>query len=250
MCCFSRHVEHVANTKIFARAVDDRQYVVYAMSLQVPEDLAMILPIPVRQPSPDDAVNFVDLSGYPEFFDALKTGFRRYEPKSAVPPVDSRVPRSRVLKVVEVGSYEASFVPIVGDFGRLDKRFRLPDEVWEKLPSYSEFGFAVFKLKSGEGQQNVHPMAFLFPSALPEGQLFFPTVHIHDGEVHPQAHFDHALYCQIGSSGEISPNEWRESDLPARRFVDIDRATGIVAGSDHCYLLEMVGEFDNADTIV
>ena len=34
MCCFSRPVEHVAQTKIFARtAGKDRQYIVYSMTI-------------------------------------------------------------------------------------------------------------------------------------------------------------------------------------------------------------------------
>ena len=67
------------------------------------------------------------------------------------------------LKVVEVGSFVASFVPAVKDFSRLDEQFRLPDGTWDKLPQYKDYGFAVFKLKKGE--QKVHPMAFEFPRA-------------------------------------------------------------------------------------
>jgi hypothetical protein len=47
MCCFSRHVEMVSNTNIFARSSEgSRQFIVYGMSIQTTEDLAMILPIP------------------------------------------------------------------------------------------------------------------------------------------------------------------------------------------------------------
>ena len=46
MCCFSRHVESVSNTNIFARSSSNgRQYLVYSMTIQSKEDLAMILPI-------------------------------------------------------------------------------------------------------------------------------------------------------------------------------------------------------------
>jgi hypothetical protein len=48
MCCFSRPVEHVSNTSIFARPVaKGRQALVYTIQLNAREDLAMILPIPV-----------------------------------------------------------------------------------------------------------------------------------------------------------------------------------------------------------
>jgi hypothetical protein len=39
--------------------------------------------------------------------------------------------------VREVGSFEASYVPKIADFSRLDERFRLPVAVWKKLPQAS-----------------------------------------------------------------------------------------------------------------
>ena len=110
---------------------------------------------------------------------------------------------------------EASFVPTIADFDRLDERFRLPKETWHHLPQYNKFGFAVFKLKPGE--KRIHPMAFEFPRS-DSKRLFFPTVHIHDGEVHATADFDHILYCQqnpdehfrrrpAGSCGSTPPKE-------------------------------------------
>ena len=40
------------------------------------------------------------------------------------------------LEVVEVGGFEASFVPRPEDFGRLDERFRLPADLWTRLNLY------------------------------------------------------------------------------------------------------------------
>ena len=51
------------------------------------------------------------------------------------------------LRVHDVGLFEASFVPTLADFERLDPRFRLSPGVWEQLPQYRDWGFAVFKLK-------------------------------------------------------------------------------------------------------
>lgn len=93
-------------------------------------------------------------------------------------------PAAAPLRVHEVGSFEASFVPSLADFSRLDARFRLPDGLWEGLPIYADYGFAVFKLKAGE--RKVHPMAFEFASR-DRRQLFFPTVHIHDGQIAERA---------------------------------------------------------------
>ena len=54
MCCFSRAVQKVADTSIFARpSKDNRQFLVYSMVFQAKEDLAMILPLPTPKGSPE-----------------------------------------------------------------------------------------------------------------------------------------------------------------------------------------------------
>jgi hypothetical protein len=148
---------------------------------------------------------------------------------------------------VQVGSFVASFVPAVADFERLDEQFRLPPGAWEKLGAYARYGFAVFKLS--KGHSHVHPMAFVFPSAIP-AQLFFPTVHIHDGKVHRRAHFDHALYCQVAASGLRSLSAWEESSLPAARFVNTKSAQNLILPDLHVFRRTMVGEFENEDVLL
>src|SRR6266853_5806069 len=206
LCCFSRPVDRGANTNIFARSgKEGRQFLVYSMILSAKEDLAMILPIPVPKESKDDAVRFINLEKYPEFFQDMNKGFAPPPPLSAA---GSRAAKAKPLPVVEVGSFEASFVPTVKDFERLDERFRLPTDAWESLPQYKNYGFTVFKLKKGASK--VHPMALEFPRANPE-KLFFPTVHIHDGKIHARAGFDHALFCQRAGSDKLDLNDWEES---------------------------------------
>ena len=76
MCCFSKHVELVTDTDIFARAAKDgRQFLVYAMRFKAGEDLAMILPLPTPKDSKDDAVKFINLEKYSNFFDEMQAGF-------------------------------------------------------------------------------------------------------------------------------------------------------------------------------
>jgi len=249
MCCFSRRVNLVADTNIFARASKDgRQFLVYSMRFKAGEELAMILPIPVPKDSPEDAVKFLNLEKYPDFFADLRKGFP--EPPSNLPrrPAAGGVKSldKPKLEVVEVGSFVASFVPAIKDFSRLDERFRLPTEIWHKLPQYKEWGFAVFQLKKGE--MKVHPMAFEFPRANKK-QLFFPTVHIHDGTVPDKAGFDHMLYCQNSQGEEMMM--WRESVQPAGMFMTkLDEAHGIIDGKSHCYRKAMKGRFDNKDVLV
>jgi hypothetical protein len=242
MCCFSRRVQKVADTSIFARAgKDDKQFLVYSMFLAAKEDLTMVLPIPTPKNAKEDAVRFISLKEYPTFFHDMARAF---------PPPQGIVTRGRgknkedapKLKVVEVGSFEASFVPAVKDFDRLDERFRLPKGTWDKLPDYKAYGFAVFKLKTGE--KKVHPMAFEFPRANPK-RLFFPTVHIHDGQVHKTAMFDHSLFCQV--KGE-DVTAWKESPQLAASFMQIPRTAGIVDKDAHVYRLAIKGRKPNQDT--
>jgi hypothetical protein len=247
MCCFSRRVDKVADTTIFARAgKDGRQFLVYSMLLKAGEDLAMILPIPTPKASSEDAVRFISLEKYPDFFKDMATG---YPPPPQ--PKNSRGAKSEAklslpkLKVVEVGSFEASFVPTVKDFARLDERFRLPAGTWDDIPAYKEFGFAVFKLKKGE--KKIHPMAFDFPRR-DKAQLFFPTVHIHDGKVHKTATFDHILYLQ--RTGGETAMDWEETPSLAGTFMKIDKCAGLVAKDEHVYRKFLRGRKTNADTVL
>jgi hypothetical protein len=233
----------VTSTNLFARAsAGARQFLVYEMTLAAAEELAMILPLPVPPRPREDAVRFIALDGYRDFFKDLKKGFP--EPVSRGGWLANGIAPAapQALRVVDVGDFEASFVPTVDDFDRLDERFRLPRGIWEALPGHRDFGFAVFKLK--RGRTRVHPMAFEFPRRDP-ARLFFPTVHIHDGAVHAQATFDHALYCQ----GDGEPG-WRESEHAAHSFVDVARAKGIVDGAAPAYLRELHGVHANVDVYV
>jgi hypothetical protein len=246
MCCFSRPVDRVANTHIFARSgKEGRQFLVYSMTLSAKEDLAMILPIPVPKGSKDDVVRFINLEKYPDFFADMIKGFPPHRTFSST--VGSRAANAKPLPVVEVGSFEASFVPSVKDFDRLDERFRLPTEVWDKLPMYKDYGFAVFKLK--KGAKTIHPMAFEFPRAKPE-KLFFPTIHIHDGKVHETAVFDHLLFCQRSETDTDPILKWEESTQPARFFMKLDKAQGLLDPDAHCYQRGIHGRQKNEDMLV
>lgn len=251
MCCFSRSVELVADTSIFARpSKDGRQFLVYTMKVMAGEDLAMILPIPTPEKSAEDAVKFLNLEKYPEFFDDMKAGFPAPPPprgaKKDAPFLGGL--GGAPLPVVQVGKFVASFVPAVKDFARLDAQFKLPDGVWEKLPQYKDFGFAVFKLKKTEkGAEKIHPMAFEFPRA-DKGVLFFPTVHIHDGTVPAKTRFDHALYCQLDGP---APMNWRESPGLAGGFMKKHKEShGILDPKAHVYLRTLRGSFENKDVAV
>lgn len=250
MCCFSVPVHSVNHTRIFARsAADGWQSLAYAMHLDVAADVAMVLPLPVAPGTGDDGMRFIDLSAYPQFFDQLHYAWpapRSKEEGPQTPSAPTPAPPPP-LPVVQVGAFDASFVPTIADFSRLEERFRLPANTWEQLPMYRSFGFAVFKLKPGK--RDVHPMAFSFPRA-DRRSLFFPTVHIHDGAVRLKATFDHQLYCQRRPDEMFSLEGWRESDHLLGQHVDAQQAKGLIDPQAHGHLLELHGLRDNRDIIL
>ncbi len=249
MCCFSRPVDSVSDTSIFARAAGKGwQYLAYSMNFQAAEDLAMILPIPTNANLGEEAVKFISMENYPDFFVDMRAGFPKPVTRGkgggfALGAVGEKTK----LKVVDVGSFEASFVPIVKDFDRLDERFRLQAETWDALPRYKTYGFAVFKLKKGD--HKVHPMAFKFASAI-GWRLFFPTVHIHDGKVHRDANFDHGLYCQLSDVDARHARDWTESMQPAGMFLDESKLGELVDPDEHCYQRWMKGKMRNVDVMI
>jgi len=217
------------------------------MSIEARGELAMILPLPAQVPAGEAGVQFIDLKEYPEFFSDMEHGFPvpvTQDHSSHFGPVPASA-AARPLPVLAVGSFEASFVPAVSDFSRLDERFRLDPGVWQKLPGYEDYSFAVFKLKSGA--MTVHPMAFSFPRRDPQ-KLFFPTVHIHDGKVHQSAEFDHVLYCQPRADEHLAVRKWAESYSHPANFMRVNKAKGIVLRDQHCYKREMKGRLPNRDT--
>jgi hypothetical protein len=159
-------------------------------------------------------------------------------------PGIQRMTRNR-NRASPIGDFEVSFVPSVEDFSRLDERFRLDDHVWKQLPGYETYSFAVFKLKSGA--LRVHPMAFSFPRRDPR-TVFFPTVHIHDGEVHKKADFDHLIYCQPRPDERLAIYRWKESYSHPAAFMKVDKTKGIILSDQRCYKREMHGSLPNRDT--
>lgn len=261
MCLFSQSVRSVSQTKILARALasSQRQLLVYSMRLDADQDLAMVLPIPVPPGSAEDAVRFVNMQDCPSFFTYVDALFPQeqeltrsfgFQPQSL-----GAAPK---LVVHDVGDFEASFVPSRGDFDRLDERFRLAPEVMKKLP-YEDWGFCVFKLKGVPDDRGMlekfkdsvfgppprwpktyHPMAFEFPRR--DSRVFFPTMHVHDGEVHPTAGFDHVLYVQQPVEGwERSIQEPRSSGGMLERWLD---------GSAALSRKTMKGDLPNEDVFV
>jgi hypothetical protein len=270
MCCFSPVHSgfglferlfpprvHVAETRIFARLDGPTQHLVYSMSLSTPSDVAMLLPVPIAPGLGDGGLEFVDLSGYPQIFSDLERLMIVQQPLAAKGgfSLDLSIPRTKLV-VHSVGAFDASFVPTIDDFDRLDERFRLPEAVWAGQPEYRNFGFAVFKLKKAK-KSSVHPMAFSFRTREPKA-IFFPTVHVHDGHMHDRAKFDHELYFQVADGTETRRDRPDRTDDryvmrswgPAGMAVATDRTKGIVEALQYVQCWRLSGKLVNVDTRV
>lgn len=244
MCCFSGKVKDVYDTAIFCRmGAKGNQVVIYSMGVDTDMEVAMILPVPIAEKRRESSVQFVNLSLIPEFFEKLDRAFPAPRRKGADPFAGAIA--EGVLAVKTVGSFEASFVPTVNDFDRLDDRFRIPKETWQGLPEFMDHGFVVFKLRSGRAR--VHPMAFAYP-ARDTSKITFPTVHIHDGTVHAKADFDHVLYCQTDNKG--IKMDWQESVALPGGYMNLALTHGTVRPDEHVYKRSVVGEFENEDIVV
>jgi hypothetical protein len=241
MCCFSGDVEHVSDTKIFARtAAGRRQVLIYEMTLSVGQPVAMVLPIPTPAGSPEAAVRFVSLEAYPDVFEDLEKAFPR--PERSLSRAGSLPDAEDSLVVHEVGAFVASFVPSLDDFVRLDPRFRISTTLLECVPEYVGWGYAVFQLALPLGElARVHPMAFEFPTRYPD-RLFFPTLHIHDRSLRPTAWFAHELYAQ----GKPQPS-W-ESAASLKGLVDQRRAAELIHEDAPVWRTEIRDEQPNRDT--
>jgi hypothetical protein len=136
-------------------------------------------------------------------------------------------------------------VPTVHDFDRLDPRFRLPPTVWSELPVH-DFGFAVFKLRetARRGRASTRWRCASRPAT--PARIFFPTIHIHDGKVHDQARFDHALYYQRRDGSHDAGHE--RPNFPELVTRAAERSAGVLHREWPLARATLTGRRANTDT--
>ena len=79
-------------------------------------------------------------------------------------------------------------------------------------------------------------------------QLFFPTVHVHDGTVPEVETFDHRLFCQ---SGKHPGDNWARSRYKLGDAIPTEQHTRqLVNNKKEGFRLQMQGEFPNQDVLV
>ncbi len=236
MCCFSGDEPViVSGTKIFSRLNSRGENVlIYEMDVDASTEVAMVLPVPRRD---GGRFKFVDFSDYDDVFKDLESLFAEMSDGDDL--FDGGPVSAVGLPVQRVGNFDASFVPALADFSRIDARFRLAPGVWEKLPAYAAWSFAVFKLRPGA--HTVHPMGLAFETRF-AGKAYFPTVHVHDGDVHKDADFDHTLYAQ----GIAPGSDWKTAGGVTAVKVRTAATHGFVRALP-VYRRRVVGRRRNAD---
>lgn len=216
-----------------------RQILAYEMVFAAANPVAMILPLPTPPGSAEADVRFISLQGYEDLFEDLYSAFTWPGGRPRSGDMED-APAQLALQVV--GDFVASFVPALGDFARLDPRFRVPPGTVDRVPDYADYGFVVFQLGAAKQRSRVHPMAFEFSTRDP-GRLFFPLLHVHDGQLHAEAAFDHVLYAQ----GLRTDRLFQHTDEPVHYNMHDPKAGLVVDLEASISRCEMYGMRPNRD---
>lgn len=230
MSSFSGNLTHLSNTRIFARATPEgKQYLVYQMDYAADEDIALVLPLPIPPNTPPDAVRFIDMVNYRAFFVDMDKGFPYTRGLQLVPG-----------KTRDNARAEPVFLSSAAEFATLEAPFRIPQETWDKLPEYNDFGFAVFKIFAKAPLRS--PVAVEFPMRNPN-LLYFPTLHIRNGEAAEEANFDLDLFCQARAG-------WLRTYDVASSFMNISKAQGVLDPGERVSRMTVQGMHPNSDILV
>jgi hypothetical protein len=231
MSAFSGNLQLVSNTRIFARPENGQEFLAYQFDFAADGPIALTMPLPTPPGTTADAVKFTDLSGYPEFFVDMEKGF---------PYARDVTGANRKMRAGTPNAYEGFFYPTLQDLSGLEEDLRIPDEVWSQLVEYNDFGFAVVKISP-----DVHPfypLALQFPMRNPN-LLYFPTLHIRNGQAPEEVNFDHDLFCQARAG-------WLRTYDIASSFMDIDRANGVIDPGERVSRMTVQGMHPNSDILV
>lgn len=199
MCIILTHVESVSNTQIYVSSSKKRtrQLTVYSNQVETHVKNAMILPVPNPL-----SVKLLNFSHYTNIFEDCRECFHyddgsmkngRLYRSSLSASAEHRPP----LPVYTVGSYQASIVPSIDDFDRVNTQIlRVNPEVFKLLKDTYDpsFGFLICQLR--EGSHHYHPFAYthlIHKSKL----LFVPTLHYHLGEKNVTSDWDHTIYSPM-----------------------------------------------------
>lgn len=237
MAIFSGSISRTANTRIFARTTNDnKQYLALQLDYAADSDVALIVPLPTPPDTAPDAVRFIDLAHYPEFFVDLANGF----PIARSVPTPGSVEDGAYVPLPRTTHDEISFIPSRAGLANLAEAYRIPDAALAELPEYHDYGFAVFKLHPDA--QSMPPIAVEFPTRSAQ-LLYFPTLSIKEGKVDTDTYFDIDLFAQAKAG-------WMRSYDAARSFMDIERAGSVIDPNLRVERFTVLGMHPNSDIVL
>lgn len=202
MCIFAAPVKNVAATKILVAPLEGGcQLTCYATTVEANSPNAMILPVPLPDPSAAEQVSLVNLQSVDFLFADLDKAFpvAKRDPNSRLKSAPkARAMKMDYLEVQRCGSFKVSIAPTLLDLKRIDRtQLPLASEVEALLQDEygSDFGFVVCMFQKGEP---MHPMGYVAPVV--DDTLFVPTKHEH-GDSGDKAFWDHELFS-FGCGGK------------------------------------------------
>lgn len=251
MCVIQGDTKTVADTQIFCfPACNGKdQVTVYSNEVHMnnPQDNnnAMILPIPRGY----EQFKMVDLTKDPDLFKNLNRCFPSVIQMSTRngSSLSAAANSADYLAVKRCGSYEFSLVPSVQDFRRINPTvFQLNKDVEQLLLDKYPLGFAFLVCKIRQNTK-FHPLAYMHPLQ-PDGRLFVPTLHFHQGHQGAQAYsadWDHDIYV-LGNNtlGQAAVS------LDGLRSVASLRPYMSANDPEKLRKLEINGHFENKDIMV
>ncbi len=252
MCIFRSSVVNVAKTNIFVAACDDstRQITVYQNVVKSTKENAMILPVPLTG-SADD-IELLDLKAEKDFFKDMYNLFplEESEAEDDRPKAKAKGKGKAMLPVYKVGDYDVTIVPDTDSFNQVDDdAFTLNKRIVGMLMYlYPEnFAFLVCKFGGDSKEKHMHPLGYIH-DRVDGANLFVPTVHIHDGEMHAEEHFDHRIY----SFNTSMDNKADAGDETLQKMYDTYTFLQRLDVQSHAdlnnlYLYEIEGSHENKD---
>jgi hypothetical protein len=247
MAIFSTPVRVAGTFNFFARAHADHQFLACNFRYEAETAFTLILPLPTPPDATANAVRFINLSGYNDFFRDVRRGVpdltRDIEKQSLT---DRLLEKVRDWLDLDTTQIELAFFPNQQVLAEMRDRWPLSEAVWAALKPYTKFGLVGLKLEAGANR--LPPMAFEFPRGAPT-ELFFPTAHNlpHSATLN----LKHMLYAQTSNRSPVwststGPGDDRRRWL-ARDFVKIDRTLGLIDPDQPIAARRFSGPADNFD---
>ncbi len=242
MAIFAPPIQKTWDARFFARMHQDRQVLIFQLSLKA-QTTAVLLPLPTVSLS-RQAARFIDLSGYPGFFEDLDQLVQLPEPHQAA---------QGLLEAPEpapsVRPEQTRFVPSVRDLKKVDPHFSLLQSLWAARPIYKDYGFAIIWVQP-QGAARLGPIALEFQTRSTD-TLYYPAMFAQAGSASSQVRYDHRFFGQRNE--DQTHYGWSRSQTQAAQVLDRGRllmsaqTAHLIEPGDLVYWKDVRGDFPNQD---